>query len=219
MENKFASRSPLIVEELEEQLKTLLGNLQVPVQLTCIADKGEKSMEMGAFLNHLTELSPKLSCVFLAPGEKQEYEQVMDGSLLPATGIGTPGAVPRMIFHGIPGGQEISSFASAMLACGGAGKPLDKYTLKDIGKVKKPLKIQICVSLACHHCAQLAANAMRIALENPMVCTHTIDANLYPELVREYSIERVPLMVLNEKDQYPGGKTMGELTTLLAKIK
>ena len=52
-----------------------------------------------------------------------------------------------------------------------------------------------------------------------MVCTHTIDANLYPELVREYSIERVPLMVLNEKDQYPGGKTMGELTTLLAKIK
>ena len=219
MENKFAAVSPLIGKDLEEQLKTLLGNLQIQVELSCIADGGEKSAEMGAFLNHLAGLCPRLSCSFFSPGEKPELDQALDSTMLPATGIGTPGALPRMIFHGIPGGKEISSFASALLAAGGAAKPLDKYTLKDIGKIKKPMELQVCVSLACQHCAQLAAAAMRIAFENPYVRTHTIDANLYPDLVQKFHIERVPLLVVDREKQYPGGKTMAELTSLLSKIK
>ena len=199
MENKFANRSPLISGDLEDQLKVLLSNLEIPVQLTCIAGDGEKDGEMGAFLNHLVSLSDKLSCVFLAPGEKPETEEAMALNMLPATGIGSPGAVPRMIFHGIPGGKEISSFASALLAAGGGTKPLDKYTLKDILKVKRPMELQICVSLACQHCAQLAASAMRIAFENPYVTAHTIDANLYPELVEKYQIQRVPLLVVDRE--------------------
>ncbi len=217
MENTFDAVSPLIQPDLAEQLTALLGNLEVPVQLTCIADDGEKSQEMGAFLNHLTSLCGKLSCTFLSPEENMRFSEAMDASLLPATGIGAPGAVPRMVFHGIPGGKEISSFASALLTAGSAAKPLDKYTMKDIEKIRSPMLLQVCVSLACQHCAQLAANAMRIAWENPQVVTHTIDANLYPELVQKYRIERVPLLILDRENLYPGGKTMAELTTLLSK--
>ena len=219
MENKFAQQSPLIEKGLEDQLKLLLANLTLPVQLTCIAGDREKDREMGAFLNHLTGLNQNLSCVFLSPGEKPQCDEILDSSMLPATGIGAPGGIPRMVFHGIPGGKEISSFASAILVSGGAAKPLDKYTLKDIGKVRSPMLLQVCVSLACQHCAQLAASAMRMAYENPQIVTHVIDANLYPELVEKYRIERVPLLIVNEKDLFPGGKTMGELTTLLAKYK
>ena len=219
MENRFASRSDLIQQDLEDQLKLLLSNLTLPVQLTCIADEGEKSSEMGAFLNHLSSLSDQLTCVFLSPGEKTACEEVMDASMLPVTGIGSPGGIPRMEFHGIPGGKEISSFASGILAAGGAVKPLDKYTMKDIGKIRKPMILQVCVSLACQHCAQLAASALRIAFENPQVVTHVIDANLYPQLVEKYQIERVPLLIVDRENLYPGGKTMGELTTLLAKHK
>ena len=219
MENKFESRSPLIAADLEEQLKTLLGNLTLPVQLTCIADDGDKSRELGAFLNHLASLSEKVTCIYLSPGEKPGHDQAMDASLLPAVGIASPGALPRMIFHGIPGGREISSFASAMLTVGGAAKPLDKYTLKDIGKVRRPTTLQICVSLACQHCAQLGFSAFRVAWENPQIQAHVIDANLYPRLVEKYAIERVPLMIIDGTELHPGGKTMAELTGLLAKRK
>ena len=219
MENTFPTVSPLIDSGLASQLKDLLNTLNADIRLTCILDSGEKSLEMADFLNHLTGLSSRVSCVFLNPEEAGDLAETMDASLLPSTGIGKPGEPPRMIFHGIPGGKEISSFATALLNAGQAVKPLDKYTLKEIAKVRKPLCLQVCVSLACQHCAQLAANAMRTAFENPMITAHTIDANLYPELVTRYNIQRVPLLVVDGDKLYPGGKSMGELTSLLYKIK
>ena len=121
----FPNQSPLLSETLLQQLNLLLQKLTAPVEFTCILAQDDKSQEMAAFINHLVSLSPKLSCRFLACGEVPELDSAMDRSLLPATGIAQPGMVPRMIFHGIPGGKEINAFASAILTAGAAVKPLD----------------------------------------------------------------------------------------------
>lgn len=214
---QFPARSELIAPALEEQLVLLLKKVTTPVEFICLVGKDSKSGEMAAFLNHLTGLSELLHCTFLAPGENTELDKALDAALLPATGVGKPGEVARMVFHGVPGGKEITAFASAILTAGGGGKDLDKYTRKDIDKIKKPMQLQVCVSLGCQHCSQLVSNAQRVAWENPNVTAHMIDANLYPELVKEYSIQRVPLTVIDGKTSLPGGKTMAELTTILAK--
>lgn len=214
----YPAKSPLIAPELEEQLKPLLDKLSAPVTLVCVLDQGEKSGEMAAFVNHIAGLSPQLSCKLLAPGEDPAVDEAVDASLLPATGVYTEAGFARMVFHGIPGGKEITGFAGALLNAGKGAKPLDKPTLKDIGKIKKPVNIQVCVSLACHHCAQLVMSAQRVAWENPLVTAHMIDANLYPELVKKHQIQRVPLTVVNGDLTIPGGKTMAELTTLLSKL-
>ena len=214
----YPAKSPLIAPELEGQLGQLFARLSAPVALVCLLGEDEKSAEMAAFVNHVAGLSPLLSVRFLAPGEDQLADETLDASLLPATGVYAGEAFGRMVFHGVPGGKEITGFAGALLNAGGAAKPLDKPTLKDIAKVKKPVDIRVCVSLACHHCAQLVMSAQRVAWENPMVTAHMIDANLYPALVKEYQIQRVPLTVLNGTQTVPGGKTMAELTTLLARL-
>ncbi|MBE6950470.1 MAG: thioredoxin reductase [Ruminococcaceae bacterium] len=211
----FAEKSPLIAPALEEQLKMLFSKLTADVELICIAGDDAKSAEMGAFLNHLVSLCDKLSVRFLAPGEDAALDEALDASLLPATAVGGS----RMVFHGIPGGKEITAFAAAILNTGGAAKPLDRFTLKDIAKIKVPLKLQVCVSLSCQHCCQLVIHAQRIAWENELVTAHMIDANLYPELVQELKLQRVPLTVVNGSRQYPGGKTMAELTGLLSKYR
>ena len=213
--NTFPAKSGLVNELLEGQLKTLLAKLTAPVELTCILDSGGKSAEMAAMVNHIASLSDKLTVRFLAPGEDPALDEALDASLLPATAVGGT----RMVFHGVPGGREITAFASAILNAGNAAKALDKYTLKDIAKIGRPMTLQVCVSLACAHCCQLVAAAQRIAWENGNVTAHMIDANLYPELVKTLNIQRVPLTVINGRDGFPGGKTMAELTTLLAKYK
>ena len=213
--NTFPAKSGLINDLLEGQLRQLLGKLSAPVEFLCIVDGGEKSAEMAAMVNHIASLSEKLSVRFLAPGEDPALDEALDASLLPATAVGGR----RMVFHGVPGGKEITAFASAILNAGAAAKALDKYTLKDIAKITKPMTLQVCVSLACAHCCQLVAAAQRIAWENGNVTAHMIDANLYPELVKTLNIQRVPLTVINGRDGFPGGKTMAELTTLLAKYK
>lgn len=214
---EFPQRSALISPALEQQLGVLLERLTQPVELTCLVDAQPLSVEMGAFLNHLASLCSLLHCRFLRPGEQPQLDEALDASLLPATGIAAPGTLPRMVFHGTPGGKEINAFAAALLSAGGAAKPLDRPTLKDIGKIQSPLHIQVCVSLGCQHCAQLVSHAQRIAWENPMVSAHMIDANRYPALVEQYQIQRVPLTILNGTRQIPGGKTMAELTTLLSR--
>lgn len=214
----YPGKSPLIAPELEDQLKPLLDKLSAPVTLVCVLDEGEKSAEMAAFVNHIAGLSPQLSVKLLSPGEDPDTDEALDASLLPATGVYTEAGFGRMVFHGVPGGKEITGFAGALLNAGGAAKPLDKPTLKDIAKIRKPVDIRVCVSLACHHCAQLVMSAQRVAWENPLVTAHMIDANLYPELVKRHQIQRVPLTVLNGDKTVPGGKTMAELTTLLAKL-
>lgn len=214
---KFGLRSELIAPALEEQLKQLLQKVTVPVEFACLVGEDAKSAEMAAFLNHLCALSEKLSVLFYAPGEDAALDEGLDASMLPATGVGRPGSMSRMVFHGVPGGKEITAFASAVLNAGGGARELDKYTLKDIGRIKKPMKLQVCVSLGCQHCAQLVGHAQRVAWENPNVTAHMIDANLYPELVKAYAIQRVPLTVIDAKVSVPGGKTMAELTTLLAR--
>lgn len=214
----YPAKSPLIAPELEEQLTQLLSRLAAPVTLVCLVGEDEKSGEMAAFLNHVAGLSPQLSLKLLPPGEDPGVDEALDASLLPAAGIYIGETFGRMVFHGIPGGKEITGFAGALLNAGGAAKPLDKPTLKDIGKIRKPVDIRVCVSLSCHHCAQMVMSAQRVAWENPLVTAHMIDANLYPELVKKHQIQRVPLTVLNGDKTIPGGKTMAELTTLLAKL-
>ena len=210
-------KSPLIAPALAEQLKTLFARLQSEVELIAILGDDPRSREMGSFLGHIASLSPLLRLRVLAPGEDAVLDGQLDASLLPATGVGGP--LPRMIFHGIPGGKEITAFAAAILNAGGAAKALDKYTLRDIEKIGSHLEVQTFVSLSCQHCCQLVIHAQRIAWENPSVTAHMIDANLYPELVKRLRLERVPLTVVNEKKQFPGGKTMAELTTILAKYR
>ena len=213
----FPQKSPLLSLELEAQLSQLLQPLTGPVVLTCLVGDDPKSAEMAAFLNHFAGMSPKLSCRFAAPGSDPALDAALDASLLPATGIYAGECFTRAVFHGIPGGKEIIGFVAAVLNAGGAAKPLDKPTLKDIAKIRKPLELKVCVSLGCQHCAQLVMHAQRIALENELVTAHMVDANLYPALVQQYGIQRVPLTILNGTETVYGGKTMAELTTLLSK--
>ena len=211
----FPEKSPLIAPALEEQLKTLFARLTTEVALTAILGDDDKSREMGSFLCHLCSLSPLLRLQLLEPGENPALDAALDASLLPATAVGGT----RMVFHGVPGGKEITAFAGAILNAGGAAKPLDRFTMKDISKIKSPMTLQVCVSLACQHCAQLVLHAQRIAWENELVTAHMIDANLYPALVTELKLERVPVTVVNGKKQFPGGKTMAELTGILSKYR
>ncbi len=211
----MTEKSPLIAPALEEQLKSLFDRLAAPVELTAILGDDPKSTEMSIFLKHLTGLSPRLSLRILSPGEDARLDEALDASLLPATAVGNA----RMVFHGVPGGKEITAFAGAILNAGQAAKALDRFTLKDIAKIKSPMKLQVFVSLSCQHCAQLVVHAQRIAWENELVTAHMIDANLYPHLVQALKLDRVPLTVVNGKKQIHGGKTMAELTSLLARYR
>ena len=207
--SSIPNESSLMDDSLKIQLSGVFSKLQSPVVIKAIADvKEQKGMELASFLKAISALSPKLSLELYTPEESGKVPE-LDTSYLPVTGLFKDGAYGRAAFCGIPGGKEINSFVLAVYNLSGPGKRIDS--------LKKPVKIKICVSLACHYCPAVVAACQQIAILNPQIEAVMIDAGLYPQLVETYKIERIPMMILNDSQVILGSKTMEEIITLLNK--
>lgn len=217
--NDFPNQSPLIDLELEQQLKTILNKLNEPVTLCSIIDVNEpSSQELAAFINHFTRLSDRLSCEFYAPGENPDAEQHLSCSFLPATILKKDGHYQNLSFHGIPGGKEINAFVLSIYNCGGAGQKISPFLKKKIQALQTDIKLMVCVSLSCHHCANLVAACQYMAILNPHIRAAAIDARLYPEFIEAEKIERVPLLIINGNTRVLGDKTIEELYHIIKNL-
>lgn len=209
------SESPLLDQKLMEQLSQILAGMKQPVTLKAVLDmKDANCQEMAAFLKVFCGLSDKL---FLELYSTEEADQApeLDTAWLPVTGLYQDGEYKRAVFHGIPGGKEINSFVAAVCSLAGAGKSLSFLLRKRIDKIQKKTNLKICVSLSCHLCPGVVAACQKIALRNPNVEAEMIDARLYEDLVKQYQIERVPFLIINNQDTYMGNKSIEDILDLL----
>jgi thioredoxin reductase (NADPH) len=97
----------------------------------------------------------------------------------------------------------------------GSGQPVDNWTKKKLTKLKKNSDLKIFVSLSCHHCAATVIGAQHLAAMSERLTATMIDANLYPDLVEKYKIERVPMVVINDGKTLMGEKSMEDLAAML----
>ena len=213
--NTIPGESSLVDQGLKEQLAGIFGRMEKPVTIRAVVDlSGEKDREMASFLRVIVSLSPKLGLELYGPGEADQVPE-LNTAWLPVTGLYKDGTYGRAAFHGVPGGKEINSFVLAIYNLAGPGQEVPKGTRKKIVRLGKKTNIKICVSLACHHCPLVVTACQQIAFLNPNIEAEMIDAALYDDLVAEYDIKRVPMMIMNDSRIVMGSKTMDEIVTLL----
>lgn len=213
--NTIPGESSLVDQGLKEQLAGIFGRMEKPVTIRAVVDlSGEKDREMASFLRVIVSLSPKLELELYGPGEADQVPE-LNTAWLPVTGLYKDGTYGRAAFHGVPGGKEINSFVLAIYNLAGPGQEVPKGTRKKIERLDKKTNIKICVSLACHHCPLVVTACQQIAFLNPNIEAEMIDAALYDDLVAEYDIKRVPMMIMNDSRIVMGSKTMDEIVTLL----
>lgn len=212
----FSDTSPLIDEALEKQLNPILEKLSEAVTLSAVIDSNKpESRELAVFLNHFSRLSDLIRCELYAPSENMELENHFICPFLPAVSLKKNGVLQNVSFHGIPGGKEINAFVLSIYNCSGAGQKLSPFLKKKIKALDKDIRLVVCVSLSCHHCASLVSACQYMALLNPRIHAAAIDARLYPDFVKSEKIERVPLLIINGDTRVLGGKTIEELYHLL----
>ncbi|MDO5408621.1 MAG: thioredoxin family protein [Eubacteriales bacterium] len=215
---KISAESALLDEATKATIQNVFGRLTKDVVLKAVvALQQEKSAEMASFLKGVAALSPHIQVEFYGPEEADGLE--MDTEHLPATGFYLDGVYQRVAFHGVPGGKEINSFVIGIYNLAGPGQEIAAGTLKKIGKLKKPVHAKICVSLACHHCPGVVIACQQIAMKSDCISAEMYDANLYPDLVERYKIERVPLVALNDRDVFMGPRTIEDLVQLFKDAK
>ncbi len=214
--NQISSQSSLMTPELEEQIKGVFGKLEGEVTLACVIDPSDgTSVEMAELVRHISGLS----CQLYGMEEANETLPELDASLLPATALYTDGNYTGIAFHGVTGGKEMNSLIFAIYNAAGPGQEMEKRIKKKLDKLTHKNEIKIFVSLSCHHCAQQVITCQKMAAECGAVEARMIDARLYPELVEQYKIERIPMTVINEKEVLLGSKNMDEIYQILRTYK
>lgn len=209
--------SPLVDETLRAELSKILSKLQEKVTLKAVVDlEQEKDRELGAFLKAVVSLSKSLE-LELYTSKESDLVPELNIKYLPVTGLYQQDIFKRVSFHGIPAGKEINSFILAIYNLAGPGQEIGQGLVKKIQKLNKKNNIKVCVSLACHHCPGVVAACQRIAILNENIEAEMIDAALYENLVKEYKIERVPFIIINDQESHMGAKAIEDIVTLLKK--
>ncbi|MDO5411279.1 MAG: thioredoxin family protein [Lachnospiraceae bacterium] len=223
--SQISEECTLFNEKLCQDLEGILKRLTQTVTIKAVLDmEQDKSREMASFLKRFcmipSAVPVKLELYSLEEVTKGEQEEALHSVLglnlqyLPVTGLYLDEGYTGVSFHGIPGGKEINAFVLAIYNLAGPGQELSDGTRRKIQKLKRKVNVKICVSLGCHHCSGLVASCQRIAMLNPLIEAEMIDANLYPDLVAQYHIERVPFMIVNDKDTYTGPRNIEDLIVL-----
>lgn len=223
------SAAGLFSDEILTQLQAVFARMERPLVLKLALDERPVSAELKAYMEAMAELTDKLSVVTesadskraenTAAGDGNSPEtdgQEISASECPCVRVClADGTYTGLAFHGVPGGHEFTSFVLGLYNAAGPGQAVDEGTAGRIGRLKKPIHMQIMVSLSCTMCPELVTSAQRIASMSPCVSAEVYDLNHYPGLRDRYQVMSVPCLVINGKEPVFGKKNIQQLLDIL----
>jgi NADH-dependent peroxiredoxin subunit F len=196
----------MLDQDLLEQVTTYMSRLQNPVKFRLNKKDHDKRGELLEMLKGIASTSTLLEL----SEEELPYRSGVSFDLF-ANGKST-----GIIFSGIPGGHEFTSFILAILQSGGVPLKLDEGIQKIIKNFNIEMNFETVVSLDCHNCPDVVQAFNQICLLNPKVSHEMIDGGLFPDLIKERKIQGVPAIYL-DGESFGNGKM--EISDILDKIK
>ena len=197
-EAKTQTNDSLFTGEMLSQLQTVFERMASPLILRLCLDETPVSAELEHYMQELAAQSDKLSVEQGDPSKVQH---------LPCVQIcRSDGSWTGLAFHGVPGGHEFTSFVLGLYNAAGPGQALDEDTEAAIRAIRKPVELQVLVSLSCTMCPELVTAAQRLAAAHPDISAQVYDLNHFPDLREQYQVMSVPCLVDNRGEQISFGK-------------
>ncbi len=197
-ETKTQTNDSLFTGEMLSQLQTVFERMASPLILRLCLDETPVSAELEHYMQELAAQSDKLSVEQGDPSKVQH---------LPCVQIcRSDGSWTGLAFHGVPGGHEFTSFVLGLYNAAGPGQALDEDTEAAIRAIRKPVELQVLVSLSCTMCPELVTAAQRLAAAHPDISAQVYDLNHFPDLREQYQVMSVPCLVVNRGEQISFGK-------------
>ena len=197
-EAQAQTKDGLFTGEMLSQLHTVFDRMASPLILRLCLDETPVSAELEHYMQELAAQSDKLSVEQGDPSKVQH---------LPCVQIcRSDGSWTGLAFHGVPGGHEFTSFVLGLYNAAGPGQALDEETEAAIRAIRKPVELQVLVSLSCTMCPELVTAAQRLAAAHPDISAQVYDLNHFPDLREQYQVMSVPCLVVNGGEQISFGK-------------
>lgn len=206
-----AERKPqeeaLLDDSLSEKVAEILNSFSAQVLLKVLLKTDDISEKIKFFAKELEGISDKLRIEY-GQTEKEPGLYICSDN----------GENARMIFHGVPGGHEFTSFVNALCHPGGKSQPLQPDIQKRVGNLKKH-DIKIMATLSCTMCPDTVMACQKIAFYNPSITAEMYDLALFPEWRDKYHIKSVPCMIIDNDTVKYGRQTMDSVLSILEEME
>lgn len=187
--------------EVMEKFKKLTGE----VKLVNFTQKIECRYceETRRLTEEIASLSPKISSKVYNFTLDKERSQEYRIDKIPAVVV--EGEKDYGIrFFGIPGGYEFDSLVSSIIEVSAGSTDLSSESKDKIGRIDKPLHIQVFVTLTCPYCPGAVQMAHKLALGSDYITSDMIESAEFPHLASKYGVMGVPRVVINEESGFEG---------------
>ena len=196
----------LFTPQMRQQLDGVFARMERPLLLKLYLDSRSISAELEGFIRDLVGLSDKLEM------------QISDTQLPDAPCVEVclgDGSPTGLAFHGVPSGQEFTSFVLGLYNAAGPGQSLDEDTKQQIAAIREKTDMKILVTLSCTMCPELVVAAQQIAAHNPHISAHVYDIRHFEDLKNQYKVMSVPCLVYGQDKITFGKKNIQQLLDLL----
>ena len=186
------------------QLEQVFAKLPEPITIVVAPTTHAARAELMELLGAIARASPMLSVVERGdpdPGIRVHLER--SDTILP------------VVFRGVPGGHELTSFVLAILHASGLGKRPDEGVLDRVRALAGPAEIRTYVSLSCENCPDVVQALGLVALTHGEVRHTMIDGALVPDEVARLGIQGVPAVYVGDTLVHSGKATFSELVSKL----
>lgn len=205
-----------LTEELRGQVRSVFSKLERDAVLVMAGDPSDaKTRELQELLEQLCGESQRLS---LQVYGKSDEDCPVAFDRWPAFALcGKDGAYSGVKFSGIPGGHEFNSLVFAIYNYAGPGQEVDPALRERILSLRKPVQMQIAVSLSCHFCPEVVIAAQRLATLKPGIEAEMVDVGLFQDFRNQYRLMSVPALIINGKSILFGPQSMEQIGAAMEK--
>jgi len=195
----------LLKDEVQNEVRERFKKLTGPVRLVNFTQKIECRYceETRRLTEEIASLSPKISSQVYNFALDKEKSQQYKIDKIPAIVVEAEKDY-GIRFFGLPGGYEFSSLISAIYDVSRGKTDLSSESKDKIGKIDKPVHIQVFVTLTCPYCPSAVQMAHKLALESEYITSDMVESAEFPHLVNKYGVMGVPKVVINEEFGFEG---------------
>jgi glutaredoxin-like protein len=196
----------LIPDEHKAHLKSELNEkLEKPVTIIMFTQEVECQfcVQTRQLINELATLNDKIKV--------EIYDFLKDSERAKEYGVDK---VPAIVivserdygirFYGMPYGYELQTLLEAVINVSKGRTDVSEETRKKLREIKKPVHIQVFVTLTCPYCPVVATIAYKFAIESDLIKADVIEASEFPQLAVKYAVMGTPKTVINEKIEFIG---------------
>lgn len=196
----------MIPDEPKEHLRMELNEkLEKPVKIIMFTQEVECQfcMQTRQLINELAALNDKIKV--------EIYDFLKDSEKAKEYGVDK---VPAIVivsekdygirFYGIPYGYELQTLLEGVINVSKGRTDVSEETRKKLREIKKPVHIQVFVTLTCPYCPVVATIAYKFAIESDLIKADVIEASEFPQLAVKYAVMGTPKTVINEKIEFIG---------------